>query len=109
MVEIRSFRADIITEFLSERISSIDRKNRGEFGILAGVGVNQKIKNTTISLEINYMKGLGYNVTNAEQRYDNQELFMDYFYWDDDLRLDNLGISVSWIFNINYKVIKEND
>ena len=96
-------------EFSSLRISSEDRRNKYETGILSGIGLNRKIKSSTISLELNYYKGVNYNLTNTDTRYTNQDIFLDYFYWDDDLRLDNLAVSLSWILNLNYKVYKAND
>jgi hypothetical protein len=33
-------------------------------------------------------------------------LLYGYYYIDDDLRLNNLAISLSFIYSVNYKVIK---
>ena len=92
--------------FSDNGLSSINRKNKMEFGMLTGIGLSTNLKNAALSLEVNYFNGINYNLTNSDNRYADGELLMSYFYLDDDLRLDNLSISLSYVVKINYKVYK---
>jgi len=96
-------------EFSDNGLSSMNRKNKMEFGMLTGVGLSTNLKNSSLSLKVDYFKGINYNLTDSDNRYSNSDLLLNYFYLDDDLRLDNLGISLSYVVNINYKVYKTND
>lgn len=89
----------------SENLSSELRRNKWEYGLLIGGGVLYSLKKLNLALNLNYYHSFS-NVTQAENRYKNESLFYNYFYIDDDFSLSNLSISLSFIYNLNYKVIK---
>jgi tetratricopeptide (TPR) repeat protein len=81
------------------------RRNKMEYGLLAGVGTIKKIGPINLALDIRYYFSYA-NITNKGNRYNNSNLLYGYYYIDDDLRLNNLAISLSFIYSVNYKVIK---
>jgi tetratricopeptide (TPR) repeat protein len=81
------------------------RRNKLEYGLLAGVGTTKKVGPVNLALDIRYYLSYA-NITNQGNRYNNSNLLYGYYYIDDDLRLNNLAISLSVIYSVNYKVIK---
>ncbi len=89
----------------SGNLSSELRRTKWEYGLMIGGGALYSLKKLNLALNLNYYHSLS-NVTQAENRYKNENLYYNYFYVDDDFSLSNLSISLSFIYNLNYKVIK---
>ncbi|MCB0735017.1 MAG: PorT family protein [Bacteroidetes bacterium] len=85
--------------------SSTVRRNKLNAGICGSLGGRLQTQNKRGQwrFDVAYFKGLT-NITKTASRYDNQTLIYDFFYLDDDLRLNNLGVSISYQFNIKYTV-----
>ncbi len=91
-------------------LNAMDRKNKWENGFLMGAGVLYKYRSVNVALDATYyLSAYSNNITNTDNRYKNENLFYNYYYIDDDLRLNCLAFSVSMFYSINYKVIKKKD
>lgn len=90
MHEIRSF-------------SAVKRKSKWNFGGVLGGSALYDLKKGSLVLNFMYYNGL-HNITNTNVRYSNHQLLHDYYYIDDDLRLNNLSISLGYIINLNYQI-----
>jgi tetratricopeptide (TPR) repeat protein len=88
-----------------KRYSSKVRRNALNYGICGGIGMTYKLKSGHFSLDARYYKSMS-NITKTDGRYDNATLIYDYSYLDDDIRLDNIAISLGYHLYINYKIIK---
>ncbi|MFM9943940.1 MAG: hypothetical protein ACKVQB_01775, partial [Bacteroidia bacterium] len=53
--------------------------------------------------DVNYQYSLT-NINNADNRLKNENLIYNYFYIDDDLRLNNLTFSLGYTFYLSYFV-----
>lgn len=91
-------------------LNAMDRKNKWEYGFLMGAGVLYKIGAVNVAFDVRYfLSAYSNNITNTKSRYNNENLFYNYYYIDDDLRLNSLAVSISFLYSINYKVIKKKD
>jgi hypothetical protein len=91
-------------------LNALDRRTNWEYGALTGVGILYKFKPLILAFEARYfLSAYSNNITNTGIRYKNENLYYNYYYIDDDLRLNNLAFSISMFYSINYKVIKKND
>lgn len=90
MLEIRSF-------------SAAKRKSTWNFGSIIGGDLLYDLRKGFLVLKCTYFHGFQ-NITNTNSRYSNPQLLHDYYYVDDDIRLNNLSISLGYIFNINYQI-----
>mgnify|MGYP000471745264 CR=1 FL=1 len=88
-----------------ENVSSIDRRNKMDFGLTGGVGVNYTTKNGLLFAQVNYFRS-SQNITNEDTRYQYNELFYSYFYLDDNIVLNNYSASIGYSLYLNYKVVK---
>lgn len=88
-----------------EHVSSLDRRNRMDYGITGGIGASYKYKEGQFFIEANYLRSFQ-NITNENVRYNYSDLFYNYFYLDDNLKLHNYSLSVGYSFYLNYKVLK---
>lgn len=86
-------------------LDATQRRNKIEYGLLYGGGMMKRIGQINLALDVRYYLSYA-NITNEENRYKNSNLLYGYYYIDDDLRLNNLAISLSVIYNVNYKVIR---
>lgn len=93
-----------------KNLNAMDRRNKWEYGFLMGGGALYKIGQVNVTLDIRYfLSAYSNNITNTDNRYKNDNLFYNYYYIDDDLRLNTLAVSLSLIYNVNYKVVKGKD
>lgn len=90
MHEIRSF-------------SAVKRKSKWNFGGVLGGSVLYDFRKGSLVLNCMYYNGF-HNTTNTNVRYSNPQLLHDFYYVDDDLRLNNLSISLGYIINLNYQI-----
>lgn len=89
-------------------VSNLDasnRRNQWTYGAVVGTGMSYRWGNGNFSLETKYFQSMA-NITNGAERFKNPSLFYGFYFLDDDLRLNNLAISVGYSFFLNYKVIK---
>ncbi|MDP1726254.1 MAG: porin family protein [Bacteroidota bacterium] len=91
--------------FATNNLNSEQRTNNWEYGLFYGGGVMYNLGQVNIALDVRYYLSYA-NITNEDNRYENESLFYNYYFIDDNLRLDNLAVSLSLIYNVNYKVIK---
>jgi hypothetical protein len=89
------------------KLSSIERRNRNNFGLVGGLGFSYSMKQGIFSLQANYYKSLS-PIVKSEGRYLYNEQIYTFFYLDDDITLNNLAISAGYNFNLNYAVYKHN-
>lgn len=75
------------------------------FSALAGVGAKYMIKRGYFFFEAKYLYGL-LNQVNTNTRYTNPELIYKYYYLDNNFKLNNLMISVGYMYSI-YKPKKK--
>lgn len=86
-------------------LSSENRRANWEYGMFYGAGVMYKLGSLNLAVDVRYYLSYA-NITKTTNRYQHDNLFHNYYFFDDDLRLDNLAISFSLIYDVNYKVIK---
>lgn len=89
----------------TQNLNSEARKRKWEYGVLGGIGSIYSFRKLNVALDCRYYRSFA-NITNKDNRYKNENLFYDYYYIDDDLKLDNLTISLSFIYHLNYRVVK---
>jgi len=94
----------ILGNFSNINLSSENRRNRLDYGFLYGIGAMYNLGKVNLALDVRYYLSYA-NITNTENRYNTEELFYNYYFIDDDLQLDNLAISFSVNYNINYKIV----
>jgi len=94
LLEIRSFDA-------------IKRKSAWNFGVIYGAALQYNRPKGSIVLNCTYFNGAN-NIVNTENRYSNPQLMHEFYYIDDDLRLNNLSIGLGYIININYQIERRN-
>lgn len=82
------------------------RRNKWEYGSLFGVGAVKKMGKVNVALDLKYYKAAFTNITNPDNRYESSYLFYQYYFLDDDIRLNNLAFSLSLFYDISYRVIK---
>jgi len=90
----------------TRNLNSDQRRNNWEYGLLYGAGAMYKFGQLNIALDVKYYLSYA-NITNEDNRYKFENLFYPYYYIDDNLSLNNLAFSLSLIYNVNYRVIKE--
>lgn len=86
-------------------LNSISRRNNNDYGLLYGLGVMYKVKQIDIGLDVKYYQSFA-NITNTDNRYNYQSLLYNYYFIEDDIQLNNLAISLSLFYNLNYQVLK---
>ena len=89
-----------------EHIQSKERRNNIDAGVIGGLGAFYKLGDGHLSLQVNYFHSFQ-NITNADLRYAYNDLFYNYFYLDDDIKLSNLYFSIGYNVHLNYKVIRD--
>lgn len=87
-------------------INSANRRNLINYGLVGGVGGTYKIKEGDVYLQVNYYKSMA-NITDEVSRYTYNELVYNYFYEDDDMKLNNLSVSIGYAFYLNYKILQK--
>lgn len=92
-------------EYELNKLNSMDRRNRFNYGLTGGIGAFYKIKTGHLSLQANYYRSFSI-VTNNTTRYSYPEQVFTFYYVDDDIILHNLAISGGYIHNLNYKVYR---
>jgi hypothetical protein len=88
------------------KLNSIERRNRMNLGITAGIGASYKMKQGNLSLQTNYYRSFS-PIVKSDSRYNYSELIYTFFYIDDNIRLHNLALSIGYSFNINYTVYRK--
>jgi hypothetical protein len=73
------------------------RKNMLYSGII-GAGVRYKVPRGILQLDLRANLGLN-NIVRSEKRYQNPELYNQYFYLDDDFSLNTFSLSVGYYFS----------
>ena len=95
------------TSYSDKGVNSNDRRNNTDFGLLGGIGLNWKFDPAWQAfIEFRYTYGLT-NVVNDANRYSDQNLIFNYFYLDDDLKISNGLFTLGFVYNLNYKVIRQ--
>lgn len=89
----------------SVNLNSESRRTNWEYGLLYGMGAMYNFGQVCLALDVKYYLSYA-NITNTTNRYKNENLFYNYYFIEDNIRLDNLAVSLSLIYNVNYKVLK---
>jgi hypothetical protein len=96
------------TFFESSNLLNIDRSGSRSnviLGLLAGTGISYKLKEGHVFLQMNYIYSLT-NLNKMDTRKNDENLIYNYFYIDDDLRINNLAFSLGYTFYLNYFVVR---
>ncbi|MBI5219339.1 MAG: PorT family protein [Bacteroidia bacterium] len=86
--------------------SEMDLKNfRNPFNIWAigGIGLKYKVKHGNIFFDARYNLGV---FNQSKSRYDNQELIYKYYYIDNNFTINNLSVSLGYVY-LFYKPMKK--
>lgn len=87
-----------VDDVTGSAIDIIDNRKPYNISALIGGGVKYNIKKGYVMLDLRYHMGFTNNV-NGENRHAIQELWSNYNYVDDDFSLNNLFISVGYVFS----------
>lgn len=77
-------------------VSLISNRNRFGYSVIVGGGVHYKVGVNYLLLEIRHTFGLK-SISSTNNRFDNDEMLYKYMYIDDDMRLNNLMFSISYL------------
>ncbi len=103
------FKTSNITNGLTFEIANLnskDRRNEFNFGIVTGLGLNYKLGEGNLFLQVNYYKSFS-NITKETSRYNSNDLLFTYYYIDDDIILNNITFNIGYTFYMNYKIIRK--
>jgi len=78
------------------------------WGMLFGLGLSYKLRSGSLFLDYRLTKGVTNIYNTSINRYSNshQDLMYNYYYIPDDIRLNNVIISVGYAFYVSYKVVR---
>lgn len=88
-----------------ENVNSSDRHAAVNFGFTYSIGTSMQVKEGVIFAQVSFYQSL-LSLTNSNNRYHDNELKYNYFYLEDDIKLNNLSATIGYSFFLNYKVIK---
>lgn len=94
---IRSYSDNSHAEIKGSDVALLKFRNPVNLWAVAGAGLKYKVKRGSIVLDLKYNIGL-FNQVKTKSRYDNSELVYKYYYIDNDFRINNLAISVGYVF-----------
>lgn len=86
--------------------SSLDRRTRGDGGLILGLGANYRLGEGHLSIHANYHYS-SININNDENRYDNNDVLYTFYYLEDDLSLSYFNLGIGYSLYINYKVLNQ--
>jgi hypothetical protein len=89
-----------------ENISSLERRNRLDAGVVGALGANYKIGAGQLFVQASYFYSMR-KAVNSQERYNNKQLVYSYYYIDDDFTLSNLAVGIGYSLFINYKVLND--
>ncbi len=93
------------SSYADNGVNSNDRRNSTDFGLLGAIGLNWKFDPAwQLFVDFRYTYGLT-NIVNDAKRYSDQGLIYNYFYLDDDLKINNSLITIGVVRNLDFKVI----
>jgi len=92
-------------QFSDNNVSSENRRNKTNYGLIAGCGITCKFGPGHFLLDLRYCYGLT-NIVNGNNRYTDENLYFKYYYLDDDLKISNVLLSFGYVYYVNYKVIR---
>jgi tetratricopeptide (TPR) repeat protein len=86
-----------------KNLMTTDQKNHWEYGMIYGLGIGYNYKKVNITLDGRYYIAYA-NINNPTTRYDNQMLFYQFFYLNDNVSLSHLALTLSVNYHLSYKV-----
>ena len=89
-----------------ENIDAMGRRNRLDYGLIAGCGLLKAFSWGEIDLIGRYNYSMG-NIADEDTRYDYPTLASEYYHLDDDLILSRLSVQVGVSFYLNHKVLND--
>lgn len=92
----------IVTESQELGIDMRGMRNRHQFGPMAGIALQYKIRYITLFVDARYMVDLQ-KFEKSGTRYDNN-LLIDYYYLDADSRFTNLSMSFGFTYNFLHRI-----
>ncbi len=90
----------------SVNVNSRTRRNLFAYGVQGGVGVSYKTNQGHFFLSGNYSYSMQ-NITKISTRYNIKNYIYNYYYLDDDIRLNSIAISIGYTLYLNYKVLNK--
>ncbi|MFH2095725.1 MAG: outer membrane beta-barrel protein [Bacteroidota bacterium] len=102
---VRTYTDNSHKDITGSDINLLEYRNNMNLSGLVGIGAKYKIRKGYFFLEARYNYGL-FNQVNQDTRYTNPELIYKYFYIDNDFTLNNIFISVGYMYSI-YKPKKK--
>ena len=106
-VDIKRYFQDSKETTEYNKLNAMNRRNKWEYGSIFGAGVAFKRPMFDITVDAKYYAASFYNMTNEDTRYTEDNLFYKAYYLDDDIRTSNFSLSVSFLYNVNYRVLKD--
>lgn len=92
-----------------QRIPSVDSRERLDYGPILVAGLLLKKRKGAFFIQTSYSQSM-VNVGKGNNRYDfGNELLTSYYYLEDDFRLQNIALTVGYLFYFNYKVLPKNN
>lgn len=88
-----------------EKADVLNRRNRFNWGFMAGLGAFYKLNEGQICVQLNYFQSMR-QINKPEERYSNIDQMYNYFLVDDDMYIHNLSVSVGYDMILNYRVFK---
>jgi len=73
---------------------------KSQMGLIGGLGVAYTIQYFRIGLEAAYKQGM-YNMTDVQKRYDNSHLVSKFFDIPDDLKMNNIEITINFFMPVD--------
>ncbi len=77
-------------------ISLMSNRNRFGYSVIVGGGVHYKVGVNYLLIEMRHSFGLK-NISSSNNRFGNEEMLYKYMYIDDDMKLNNLMLSISYL------------
>jgi hypothetical protein len=84
---------------LSKTFDVTDIRSKSYFSVLTGIGAQYKVPRGYLVLDLRYNIGLKY-LSKNEDRFKNQELWSNYYFIDDNFKLDCLTVNIGYYFTI---------
>lgn len=94
---VRRYTDNSQNDIIGSGISLIEQRNRINYGWLAGVGVDYRIKRGYLTANVFYYRSAK-NAVKDSERYSNDELMYKYYYIDDQFKINNIYLSFGIIY-----------
>lgn len=87
-------------------IDILNKRNIFNKGMFGGIGARYKIENLIVGIESNYLFGFT-NFVDINRRYANKSLLYNFYYIDNDFKVDKINLMLSAAYILKYSVKKK--